>query len=608
LQNVDVKSYKKQNIGTETKLEDYAPGLKIVSIDSATLLQYNQQNLATLLSQQLPVFVKSYGFNSLATLNFRGASAAQSQVLWEGIPLQNAASGIADVSLMPVALLDDVRAVYGSSAALLGSGNVGGAILLESKNPDFKHRKTGSLNIGFGSYRQLMVGGKGTISRNRWSATLKLFAQQAKNDFTYRDAQGNEKRMPNDSLSSASALARVYYKVNDYNTFTVQSWAQWFYRQIPPALFESYSVKEQQDDALRFVADWKHHKKENWYIKTAYLRDRLRYGDTTIHLESNSITHHLFSEAGWEKKLSVDQRLLVFLPLQLLFFNGSESHQQLKTAIAGAFHQSLLKQKLTLALNARAELINGKAIFLPGINGAYRASNWLKIQGNVQRTYRYPTLNELYYNPGGNKDLKPEQGWHMDAGYSVQKKIDNQLYFEHNAAIFNRYIDDWIIWLGGAIWTPHNLASVHSRGIETENKLLLNTGKIQWNLSANGSYTVATTTKSYIPNDNSIGKQIPYTPHINGQLNAGFNWKWFSLNYNHTYTSYRYITTDESQYLQPFNTGTLRASWQGDQRNIRLRLDIQCHNIGDQQYEVVGFRAMPGRNWLIGLTLSNIEK
>src|ERR1043165_3827875 len=93
--------------------------------------------LSTLLSQQMPVFVKSYSFNGLATLHFRGASAAQSQVLWNGVPIQNASLGVADVSTMPVLFMNKVSVVYGGSGALLGSGNVGGALLLENEQPLF---------------------------------------------------------------------------------------------------------------------------------------------------------------------------------------------------------------------------------------------------------------------------------------------------------------------------------------------------------------------------------------------------------------------------------------------------------------------------------------
>jgi outer membrane cobalamin receptor len=137
LREVRVKGHKKKNQSADERINTYAPGQKITSIDSVTLQQYQFQSVANLLSQQTPVFIKSYGINALATLSFRGASAAQSQVYWNGVPLQNAALGMSDVSLLPVSLLQRVQVVYGSSAAMWGSGNVGGALVVENEQPYF---------------------------------------------------------------------------------------------------------------------------------------------------------------------------------------------------------------------------------------------------------------------------------------------------------------------------------------------------------------------------------------------------------------------------------------------------------------------------------------
>jgi outer membrane cobalamin receptor len=129
LGEIKIKGKYKQKSSDE-RINSFITGQNTQKIDSITLQQYNLQNVATLISQQLPVFVKSYSFNGLATLHFRGASAAQSQVLWNGVPIQNAALGMADISTVPVLFMSKVNVIYGSSGALLGSGNVGGALML----------------------------------------------------------------------------------------------------------------------------------------------------------------------------------------------------------------------------------------------------------------------------------------------------------------------------------------------------------------------------------------------------------------------------------------------------------------------------------------------
>ncbi|MCS2983587.1 TonB-dependent receptor [Bacteroides xylanisolvens] len=39
---------------------------------------------------------------------------------------------------------------------------------------------------------------------------------------------------------------------------------------------------------------------------------------------------------------------------------------------------------------------------------------------SISRNYRFPTLNDLYFLPGGNPNLKNEQGFSYDAGVSFE--------------------------------------------------------------------------------------------------------------------------------------------------------------------------------------------
>ena len=92
----EVKVKARHNLSSDVKVNEFSPGQKVQSLDSALLSHYQGQSMATLLAQQAQVFVKSYGFNGLATLSFRGASSSQSAVLWNGVPIQNAALGLAE--------------------------------------------------------------------------------------------------------------------------------------------------------------------------------------------------------------------------------------------------------------------------------------------------------------------------------------------------------------------------------------------------------------------------------------------------------------------------------------------------------------------------------
>lgn len=607
LKEVQVKDKAPEKPSIEERLNIYSPGQHIVTIDSITLEQYKFQSIANLLSQQVPVFVKSYGLNNIATLNFRGASAAQSQVYWNGIPIQNAALGISDVSLLPVEIMNRVNVVYGSSSALWGSGNVGGALLVENNLPAF----TDSIETKYsasavaGSFNHYRFGLKSSLSTRKFSLGINAFGQAIQNNFSYTD-KGQSLKMNNAGLASGVGLLQAGYKVNERNTLDFKAWYQQYYREIPRALFESNSVKNQRDESLRLLTSWNRKgDKADYYIKTSYIQDFMWYRDSAVLLESKNNTHQVYTEAGVNYTFSLQHKLLVFAPVQVAWMerqNIGDIISQERYAIAAAYLFRDKQAKLNLSLNGRAETVNGQFYFLPGINAAYKLTNWLTLKGNVQRTYRVPTLNELYHNPGGNEKLKPEQGWNEDVGYRIAK--EGRLNITHTLSVFNRNIQDWIIWFGGAIWTPHNIATVQSRGLETENRFVCNFNDIKLHLGINATYVSATTIETYLPADGSIGKQIPYTPKYQGQNNAGFSFNGWRFNYNITYTGLRYVTIDESLALPSYTLHNLQLMYSKGFNDVYLQVVGQVNNIFNTNYRVVNARPMPGVNGLIGISLS----
>ena len=583
----------------------FSSGQQTRSIDSATRSQYEQQSIATLVAQQLPVFVKSYSFNGLSTLHFRGSSAAQSQVLWNGVPIQNAALGVADVSSLPVLLFRNVSVVYGGSGALYGSGNVGGALLLNDNPPVFdSNHHAFSASLAGGSFGQLSGGLASSVGGKKWYASATIFSQRANNDYLYVDNAGKERKMPNARLQSAAALLRGAYRVDSFNTVSVSAWVQQYDREIPPALFEPFSVKSQQDRSLRFLADWQLQKPQYAaFARASFIADHIHYADSAVGIATSNGVNQYFHELGMHWEVREKLNLLVFSPVQWSWLpSGNDTQYQRRIALAAAATYKLMPHG-SVSLQGRAENINGRSIFLPGAGAAYMPARWLSLRMNAQKTYRLPSLNELYYFPGGNPQLKPEQGWNFDGGYTVYANY-GRLSLRHEGSLFTRRIHDWIVWLGGAVWTPHNIAMVHSRGTETETKLSYRLRSCTLHLSAATTYVLATTKDSYVPGDGSLGKQIPYTPRYNGRSNIGFTWRQIYFNYNHCYTGYRFTTTDESIWLAPYTTGNIQLSYVIGKDRGTFSLNAQCNNVWDANYSVAAFRPMPGRNWLLGAKIS----
>ncbi len=627
----------KDTIAEDVKL-GYNTAQSNHTIDLKYLRIFATQSLSNLISNQSSVFVKSYGINSLATLSFRGASAAQSSVYWEGVPLQNPSLGMADISMLQTGVFNKISMQYGSSSALYGSGNVGGALLLSQDVATFLPNKKLSVMLSGGSFSRKAGVLQSQYQNNKIRIAVNLFYQNAQNNFTYTDYNNREHKMQNARLLAFGGLSSLDYNLSQKpsvkESVFIKLWWQKYNRQIPAALFEQTSEKQQLDRAARFLAGWQRENKQHYiYSKTAYSNELLHFEDAAILMDNLNLFHSIYHETGWQYTLSSKinatrkikfydglHHFLVFTPIQYAFTDNATAispQYQFRPAIAFAYKFKNYSERWYANAMLRKEWVNGtETPLLPGIGMSYNLlksnskSPTLTLKANAQKTYRIPTISELYASVGGNANLKPEQGWNIDGGYVSEWTLNNKsgnkpLQLKHELNVFNRNIKDWIYWLGGAIWTPHNVAQVHSRGLETMNKIQWQVQKnIALNMDLNYTYVLSTTIRSYIPGDGSIGKQIPYTPRYNIQTNFGITLYNFWLNYNLTYSGYRFTTTDESQYLLPYTLSNIYLSYPLKIKNINLNLSAQAANIFDIEYQVVNGRPMPGRNFIISCNVA----
>ena len=86
------------------------------------------------------------------------------------------------------------------------------------------------------------------------------------------------------------------------------------------------------------------------------------------------------------------------------------------------------------------------------------AAEKAKLQWNVKvhRHQRFPTLNDLFWVPGGNPMLRAELGWEVRAHLN-RKSAAAEIYYGELA--------DAIVWMPvGTVWTPRNVASISRWG------------------------------------------------------------------------------------------------------------------------------------------------
>jgi vitamin B12 transporter len=592
------------------KRQQFAVGQKKEVFDSLQKMPLISSNLAELLEAQSRVFIKSYGSGSLATSSIRGGSANQTAVLWNGFNLQHPMHGVLDMSLIPGIIIDDISINPGSSSALWGSGAVGGNVSINN-TPAFGNGfafKNITTAGSFGDYRQQ---NKIHYSNQKFSNNTSLFYHQAKNDFVFINsslAEQSEQRQTNSEFLQKGFLQENYFLINSSQLLSLRLWYQDADRQIPPTMLQNSSSANQKDQSLRAAASWeKKSEKTDLIIRSALFNEYLLYSDEIFGINSTSRAISSIFEAEFFHRYSNTQNFHFGIN-NIYNIARSEGYSfsptQHRMAAFGSWRMSDKRNVFRMSWNLRQKIADGKAVPLtPSAGLELKLMKPLLLKINGGRSYRLPTFNDLNWSPGGNPNLLPESGWNQEVGMVLSGK--NKFTYSIELTAFNRHIDNWIIWLPqDGFWTPQNLMKVWSRGTEGSFNLEYSSGKylLRWNAITN--YVISTNEKAKTENDVSIGKQLIYTPMYSGNSNFSLLIKNFHIQYNYMYTGYRYISSDNSEFLEPNHQHNIYAGQTFKLKESSGTLFFRVNNIFNTQYQAIAWRPMPGRNYQTGIIIN----
>ncbi len=601
---------------TVSRTTHFSTASKFQLIDISKLERYSNNNLADLLSNESLIFIKSYGLGSLASTSFRGASASHTAVLWNGFNLQSSMHGMIDLSLVPANFLNSVQLQYGSASALWGSGAVGGTIHLNNTTTFDKGLSLYS-NLSYGSFldkqQQLSV----EISKKRIVSNIKLFNHDAKNDFKFTNRAQSGKPLQlqqNANLKQFGLLQENYFRINKYQLVNTRFWYQFNDRGLPPSMTQNFSNAYQKDESYRITSEWQVNKnKYSLNFRAGYFDEKLNYNDSLSAIFSKS--HSQSAIVEFETKFNLTKFDLINIGINntnntAYTESYSNSYNQNRSSFFASFRLHTLNYNWNAILSVRQEFMGSNPLPFTssfGIDGILLKYIFLKI--NIAQHYRVPTFNDLYWVPGGNPNLLPESGWNEDATIAFKKAI-KKTKVELEAAVFNRDINNWVLWQPGnsGIWSPQNVQEVWSRGLEY--KLNANYQNSKWMIELSGlyNYILSTNQKSVSASDATLYKQLIYVPIQNAQGSAMFKYKGTSVSYNHVYVGYRYTSTDNKNYIKPYSIGNIKVAQDFKLTGAKIKLYVQLNNIFNENYEVIEYRPMPLLNYQIGLSLYFNEK
>ena len=608
-------------------------------IDTAIMKRLKTVSLSQLLIQHSPVFIKTNGPGGTASASFRGTTASHTLVLWNGFQLNSPTLGEVDFSMIPVFFTDEVSLQWGSKTSA-NSGGLGGVVNI-ANSQKFNEglildvRQTyGSFNT-WGSY--LTVG----YSAKNFIARVKAYRNSSDNDFTYINIATiphQEMKQKNADFIDYGFMPEVQVRLKN-SLLSFVSWNQFSHRnypQIMPNVFNN--TKEYADnDFSRNVLSYKYYWNTGRVeMKTAYFHEVQTYFLESYTSNGNPVTQNnslnksnvfrqiidlqqdlykswkLYAKMQWDNENVTSSNydpmpeLVEDRLVELVVSTGSTTGGKTRNILS--FYAAVdgkIYKDLDLRMTLRNDIVDDKSVgFFPTATLTYRMPlvKGLSFNAGYSHNYRNPTLNDLYWNPGGNENLKGENGKTVD--FDINYLYENLNFnLDLRTGLYYSKVKDWIQWVPTTYryWMPKNVSEVMAQGAEFH--LKANYRYALWNFTLSGNYVYSHTTdeSEYAQQYDSDGKQLIYIPKHHANAFVEVRWKTWSLNYTFEFTGKRTTSmNDDDFFAYDLPYYTLHHLSLGKQLN-KIRLEFRINNLTNNDYQTVLWRAMPGRSYEVYL-------
>ncbi len=561
----------------------------IVESISDSILKSNNQSLGNLLQNQLNLYFKQNGNGMVSSISLRGTNASQTGVYWNGIAINSSLNGQTDFNTLSASSFDKVAIRRGGASVLLGSGTIGGAINL-SDQVLFQNRKEANLQLILGSYQTYITQLQAVVSNNDLFAKVTLGGTKSENDYPYFNGNLNNE---NGQFKNYNINGVFGYKINKKNRLTYYTSFIDNDRNTSRTLTTDSNAKLENINT-RNLLDWKYlSNRFTSSLKLAYLTEKFTYffdkdalnfstGKSNNFISKYDFTYFLsnniFFNAGLEYKNEKGEGS-----------NMSKQDQNIFNSYILFHHQPI--DKLNYNLSIRKGFSSAFEIpFIYAVDAKYNLSKSIAIKTAFSTNYRTPTFNDLYWEPGGNSDLKSEKSKSTEIGLSF-----NNDWLKLHATSYYIKSKDLIQWrpVSGTLWQPQNVQDVSNYGFEVSAA-----AEKKFNQHIVGLKIQYDYTKS---EDKSINKQLIYVPFhkANSILNYRFN-KW-NFVYNLQYTGKVYTTTSNTQSIDAYLLSNIDIG--RDFLKNKMQVAFKINNLFDKNYQSVAYRPMPNRNYTLQINL-----
>lgn len=574
----------------------------------------DNDQLLTAAMQDGGAFFKQYGVTGSSTISRRGADANQTQINWNGLPINNPMLGMSDFNTLMSWGTGEMFLVEGGNSAVVGSGSMGGTLFMRN---GLQFLEGGHVTNSEVQSKAMLTAG--SFGERNLAAHVKMLGKRTfasfdvanfthKNAFVFNDL-GLE--LPKRKMENALRTQQMMRVVSGmkWKRSQLRGVVEFagMSRQLGLAMGSLQPLGKQLDLNLRGLLEHQVTFKGHLSMlqRLGGVMDQIDYYSTpndTLGSLSRGKTLHYQNEIYYTRK---SVRFLLGTDFQYQRANTEYylgwAIRILPASLVGLYWSD---RKWSAVGNARYEW--NERMPTAGLSLQFQASRRLAWKSNVHSSFRRPTLNDLFWVSGAAlSPLKSEKGWGSELGLMVKTDLTTykqcQLQFTAEITAYYRELDFPILWVpAGAVWRATNLSGGgRYAGAQLSVQAQAHIRQSKMGLQINLDRVKALVKQA----ESGPEYQQIFVPLYNGNIALSWHRPKYQFSVNTQLVGLRYIQTDNLASLPAY--ALVNAQWRYpavlNKKGLVIDVGIQTQNLTQTQYFSMPGRPMPGRS--VQLTL-----
>src|SRR5690606_13909189 len=117
---------------SDVTLREFSKSQSILTITDSTITK-NNASLTDLLKFTTPIYFKENGYGMVSSPSFRGTTAQQTAVIWNGININSQFNGQTDFNTISSKSFNEIDVKSGGGSVVYGTSAIGGSIHLNNQ-------------------------------------------------------------------------------------------------------------------------------------------------------------------------------------------------------------------------------------------------------------------------------------------------------------------------------------------------------------------------------------------------------------------------------------------------------------------------------------------